>query len=87
MVQVGSPMLPGTGSTAGSAMTPQVQAALAQQAANQAAAAAAKAEREAAAAQTTPGYGIGTGPFDPRGAFQIPNNFWGFAMLMMGMKS
>ena len=82
-------MLPGTGSTAGSAMTPQVQAALAQQAANQAAAAAIAAEREGAAAQTTPttpGYPIGTGPFDPRGAFQVPNNFWGFVMLMMGLK-
>jgi hypothetical protein len=29
----------------------------------------------------------GPGPFDPRGAVQIPNNFWGFVMLMMGMKS
>ena len=27
-----------------------------------------------------------THPFDPRGAFQIPNNFWGFAMLLYGMK-
>ena len=86
MVQVGSAMLPGTGSTAGSAMTPQVQAALAQQAANQAAAAAAKAEKEATAAQITP-LGYGTGPFDPRGAVQIPNNFWGFVILMMGLKS
>ena len=25
--------------------------------------------------------------FDPRGAFQVPNNFWGFVMLMMGLKS
>ena len=33
------------------------------------------------------GNGAGTGPFDPRGAFQVPNNFWGFVMLMMGLKS
>ena len=33
------------------------------------------------------GNGAGPGPFDPRGAVQIPNNFWGFVMLMMGMKS
>ena len=29
----------------------------------------------------------GPGPFDPRGAFQVPNNFWGVVMLMMGLKS
>jgi len=23
---------------------------------------------------------------DPSGAFQVPNNFWGFVMLMMGLK-
>lgn len=35
------------------------------------------------------GNGVGEkpGPFDPRGAIQIPNNFWGFVMLMMGLKS
>ena len=33
------------------------------------------------------GNGAGPGPFDPRGAFQVPNNFWGFVMLMMGLKS
>ena len=32
------------------------------------------------------GNGEGPGPFDPRGAFQVPNNFWGFVMLMMGLK-
>ena len=26
------------------------------------------------------------GVFDPRGAFSIPNNFWGFAMLLWGLK-
>ena len=35
---------------------------------------------------TPPGGGGGLSPFDPRGAFQIPNNFWGFVMLMMGLK-
>jgi len=29
----------------------------------------------------------GLSPFDPRGAVQIPDNFWGFVMLMMGLKS
>jgi hypothetical protein len=33
------------------------------------------------------GNGAKPGPFDPRGAVQIPNNFWGFVMLMMGLKS
>lgn len=33
------------------------------------------------------GNGAKPGPFDPRGAIQIPDNFWGFVMLMMGLKS
>ena len=33
------------------------------------------------------GNGGGPGAFDPRGAFQVPNNFWGFVILMMGLKS
>ncbi len=33
------------------------------------------------------GVGAKPGPFDPRGAIQIPNNFWGFVMLIMGLKS
>jgi len=33
------------------------------------------------------GNGAGPGPFDPRGAIQIPDNFWGFVLLMMGLKS
>ena len=33
------------------------------------------------------GNGAGPGPFDPRGAIQIPDNFWGFVMLIMGLKS
>ena len=88
MVQVGSPSLPGTGQQIGgvtAAQQAQVQASLAQQAANKAAAEAAAAER---AASTGNGYGNGAAPgvFDPRGAFQVPNNFWGFVMLMMGLK-
>ena len=33
------------------------------------------------------GVGAKPGPVEPRGAMQIPNNFWGFVMLMMGLKS
>ena len=78
--------LTGTGQQIGgvsAGTTAQVQATLAQVEANRAAAAAAAAERAA-----TPGVGTGAGPgpFDPRGAFQIPNNFWGFAILMMGLR-
>jgi len=32
------------------------------------------------------GNGAGPGPFDPRGAVTIPNNFWGFVILVMGMR-
>jgi len=72
----------------GSATTAEVLRRLAQQEANRAAAAAAAAAREAAAGNGAGGVGngAGPGPFDPRGAFQIPNNFWGFAILMMGMR-
>jgi len=78
--------LTGTGQQIGgvsAGTTAQVQATLAQVEANRAAAAAAAAERAA-----TPGVGTGAGPgpFDPIGAFQIPNNFWGFAILMMGLR-
>jgi len=78
--------LTGTGQEIGgvsAATTSQVQATLAQVEANRAAAAAAAAER---AATPGGGTGAGPGPFDPRGAFQIPNNFWGFAILMMGLR-
>jgi len=60
----------------------EVRRRLAQREANIAAARAAAAERAAAAGNGAGGYTA----FDPRGAFQIPNNFWGFAMLMMGMR-
>ena len=88
MVQVGSPQMPGAGTQIGgvtAAQQAQIQARLAEIAANKAAAQAAAAER---AASTGNGYGngAGPGPFDPRGAFQVPNNFWGFVMLMMGLK-
>jgi len=84
-VQVSGPLIPGAGQQIGgvsAATTAQVQASLAQQAANKAAAEAAAAERAAAA-------GTGTGSVAPPGAiggFEVPNNFWGFAMLMMGLK-
>jgi len=89
LVQVSGPSLPGTGQQIGgvtAAQQAQVQASLDRQAANKAAA------EERAAEQGTGngngnGNGNGTGPFDPRGAFQVPNNFWGFVMLMMGLKS
>jgi len=29
---------------------------------------------------------VDPGLFDPRGAFQIPNNFWGYDMLIVGMR-
>jgi len=67
----------------------QIQASQERQDANRQAAAEARAAREAAAAARAAAAGNGTGgyaAFDPRGAFQIPNNFWGFAMLMMGMR-
>jgi len=91
LVAVGSPFLPGTGQQIGGVTAEQqanIQARLAQQAANieaRRAFLAAEAERAAVAGN---GYGNGAGPgvFDPRGAFQVPNNFWGFAMLMMGMR-
>ena len=78
--------LTGTGEQIGgvsAATTAEVQRRLAQVAASNAARAAAAAER---AATPGGGNGAGPGPFDPRGAFQIPNNFWGFAILMMGLR-
>ena len=84
LVQVPGVGVGGTGQQTGTpaAVTAQVQATLAQIEANKAAAAAAAAERAAAAGNGAGGYTA----FDPRGAFQVPNNFWGFAMLMMGMR-
>jgi hypothetical protein len=63
------------------ATTAEVQRRLAQQEANKAAAA-------AAAAAATPGVGTGTGAgpgqFDISSS--IPNNFWGYVMLVVGMR-
>jgi len=73
--------LTGTGQQIGgvsAAQLAEVQRRLAQQEANRAAA--------AGNGAGVVGNGAGPGPFDPRGAFQIPNNFWGFAILMMGLR-
>jgi len=84
-VQVGSSLIPGTGQQIGGVTAAQqanIQARLAEIAANKAAAQAAAAER-AAVAGTGSGYGATPGAI---GGFEVPNNFWGFVMLMMGMK-
>lgn len=86
MVQVGSPQMPGAGTQIGGVTAAQqanIQARLAEIAANKAAAQAAAAERAAVAG---PGNGYVAAP-GAIGGFEIPNNFWGFVMLMMGMKS
>ena len=85
MVQVQSVYeLTGTGQQIGgvsAAQLAEVQRRLAQQEANRAAAAAAAAERA-----VTPGVGTGAGPV-PRGmAARIPNNFFGFVMIALGMR-
>jgi len=86
LVQVNSG-LSGTGQQIGgvsAATTAEVQARLAQVEANKAAAAAAR----AAAAGNGGGVGTGTGagpvPFDISSS--IPNNFWGYVMLVVGMR-
>ena len=85
MVQVQSVYeLTGTGQQIGgvtAAQLAEVQRRLAQQEANRAAAAAAAAERAA-----TPGGGTGNGagPFVP--SMGIPNNFFGFVMIALGMR-
>ena len=89
MVQVPGVGVGGTGQQTGTSpeVTAEVQRRLAQIAANKAAAAAAAAER-AAAAGTGGGVGTGTGAgpgqFDISSA--IPNNFWGYVMLIVGMR-
>jgi len=64
-------------------VTAEVQARLAQIAANKAAAA-------AAAANGVGGGGVGTGTGAGPGQFDIssaiPNNFWGYVMLVVGMR-
>jgi len=88
MVQVGSPLIPGAGQQIGGVTAAQqanIQARLAEIAANKAAAQAAAAERAASTGGNGYGNGNGAGP-GAIGGFEIPNNFWGFAMLMMGMR-
>ena len=86
MVQVSGGGLSGTGQQIGgvsAATSAEVQARLAQIAANKAAAAAAR----AAAAGNGGGVGNGNGagrPFDISSS--IPNNFWGYVMLIVGMR-
>jgi len=85
LVQVNSG-LTGTGQQTGTPpeVTAEVQRRLAQVAANKAAAAAAAAARAAAAGNGAGGVGNGAGPFVPsRG---IPDNFFGFVMIALGMR-
>jgi len=85
LVQVPGVGVGGTGQQTGTPpeVTAEVQRRLAQIEANKAAAAAAAAERAA-----TPGVGTGTGAgpgqFDISSS--IPNNFWGYVMLVVGMR-
>jgi len=87
LVQIGQGGgLSGTGEQLGgvsAAQLAEVQRRLAQQEANKAAAAAAR----AAAAGNGGGVGNGNGapgPFDISSS--IPNNFWGYVMLVVGMR-
>ena len=87
MVQVSGGGLSGTGQQIGgvsAAQLAEVQRRLAQQEANKAAAAA------AAAANGVGGGGVGTGTGAGPGQFDIsssiPNNFWGYVMLIVGMR-
>ena len=84
LVQVPGVAVGGTGQQTGTppAVTAQVQATLAQIEANRAAAAAAAAER--AATPGVNGYGNGAGP-GPISSV-IPNNFFGFLMIALGMR-
>jgi len=84
MVQVGSPFIDVESQIGGvtAAQQANIQARLAQQAANIEARRAFLAA-EAAAAGTGSGYVATPGAI---GGFEVPNNFWGFVMLMMGMR-
>ena len=87
MVQVQSVYeLTGTGQQIGgvsAAQLAEIQRRLAQQEANRAAAAAARAAAGNGGGVAT-GTGAGPGPFDISSA--IPNNFWGYVMLVVGMR-
>ena len=84
MVQVPGVGVGGTGQQTGTPpeVTAEVQRRLAEIAANKAAAAAAAAER--AATPGANGYGNGAGPFIP--SVGIPGGFWGYLMLVVGMR-
>ena len=86
MVQVNSG-LSGTGQQIGgvsAATTAEVQARIAQVEANKAAAAAARAAAAGNGGAVGNGNGAGPGPFDVSST--IPNNFWGYVMLIVGMR-
>jgi len=86
LVQVNSG-LSGTGQQIGgvsAAQLAEVQRRLAQQEANKAAAAAARAAAAGNGGAVGNGNGAGPGPFDISSS--IPNNFWGYVMLVVGMR-
>ena len=86
MTLVGGVGVGGTGTQIGGVTAAQLAEAQRRQAlqdANKAAAAAAAAERAAAGGVGGSGANGGTSWGSPVG---IPNNFWGFAMMMMGMR-
>ena len=77
----------GTGQQIGgvsAATSAEVQRRLAQIAANKAAAEAARAAAAGNGAGVGTGTGAGPGQFDISSA--IPNNFWGYVMLIVGMR-
>jgi len=77
----------GTGQQIGgvsAATTAEVQRRLAQQEANKAAAAAARAAAAGSGAGVGTGTGAGPGQFDISSS--IPNNFFGFLMIALGMR-
>ena len=87
MVQVSGGGLSGTGQQIGgvsAAQLAEVQRRLAQQEANKAAAAAAAAANGVGGGGVGTGTGAGPGQFDISSA--IPNNFWGYVMLIVGMR-
>jgi len=88
LVQVQSAFgLTGTGQQMGAvsaATTAEVQARIAQVEANKAAAAAAAAANGVGGGGFGNGNGAGPGPFDISSS--IPNNFWGYVMLVVGMR-
>ena len=89
MTLVGGLGTGGTGTQTGGVTAQQqaqVQASLDRQEANKAAAAAAAAERAAAAAYSPVGAPGVPGARPSMPGVGIPDNFWGFAMMMMGMR-